>query len=115
MQGIHDQLSLRALGLVPGAYRRAWSGLLVLAIALASFMHLAHSHDADAPSISKHHCTYCSTFDRGGAPPPATPPLRIPVYHAERGYLGDLVCQPDRSWTGRLRSGARLALAVAGL
>jgi hypothetical protein len=32
---------------------------------------VAHSHDADAPSIYKQHCTYCGTFDRGGAPPPA--------------------------------------------
>jgi hypothetical protein len=72
MQGIHNQPSLRALGLVPGVHRRVWSGLLVLAIALASFLHVAHSHDADAPSIYKQHCTYCSTFDRGGAPPPAS-------------------------------------------
>lgn len=72
MRRIQNQPSLRALGLVPGAYRRAWSGLLVLALALASFMHVAHSHDADAPSVYKHHCTYCSTFDRGGAPPPAS-------------------------------------------
>jgi len=72
MQGIQIQPSLRALGLVPGAYRRAWSGLFVLALALASFMHVAHSHDVDAPSIYQQHCTYCSTFDRGGAPPPAS-------------------------------------------
>ena len=73
MQGIRNQPSLQALGLVPGVRRRVWSGLLVLAIALASFLHVAHSHEADAPSIYKQHCTYCSTFDRGGAPPPATP------------------------------------------
>ena len=72
MQGIHSQPSLQALGLVPGLRRRVWSGLLVLALALASFMHVAHSHDADAPSIYQQHCTYCSTFDRGGAPPPAS-------------------------------------------
>ena len=75
MQGIQNQPSLRALGLVPGACRRAWSGLLILAIALASFMHVAHSHDADAPSSYKQHCTFCSTFDRGSAPPPASPAL----------------------------------------
>jgi hypothetical protein len=73
MQGIRSQPSLQALGLTPGLRRRVWSGLLVLALALASFMHVAHSHDADAPSLYKQHCTYCSTFDRGGAPPPATP------------------------------------------
>ena len=72
MQGIRNQPSLQALGLVPGVRRRVWSGLLVLAIALASFLHVAHSHEADAPSIYKQHCTYCSTFDRGGAPPPAS-------------------------------------------
>ncbi len=97
MQGIHNQSSLRTLGLVPGACRRVWSGLLVLAIALASFMHVAHSHDAGAPSTYKQHCTFCSTFDRGGGPPPASPaPLpaepvpsfacavpQAPVAHAE--------------------------------
>jgi hypothetical protein len=72
MQGIQSQPALRGLGLLPGARRRAWSILLVLAIAVASFMHVAHSHAADAPSIYKQHCTFCSTFDRGGAPPPAT-------------------------------------------
>jgi len=72
MQGIQSQPSLQGLGLLPGARRRAWSVLLVLALALASFMHVAHSHDTDAPSIYKQHCTFCSTFDRGGAPPPAS-------------------------------------------
>ena len=72
MQGIRSQPSLQALGLVPGLHRRVWSGLLILAIAFASFLHVAHSHEADAPSIYKQHCTYCSTFDRGGAPPPAS-------------------------------------------
>jgi hypothetical protein len=73
MQGIQNRPSLQALGLLPGLGRRAWSWLLVLALALASFLHVAHSHDADAPSIYKQHCTYCGTFDRGGAPPPAAP------------------------------------------
>lgn len=72
MQGIQSQPTLQGLGLLPGARRRAWSMLLVLAIAVASFMHVAHNHDAGAPSIYKQHCTFCSTFDRGGAPPPAT-------------------------------------------
>jgi len=78
MQGIQSQPSLQGLGLLPGARRRAWSVLLVLALALASFMHVAHSHDTDAPSIYKQHCTFCSTFDRGGAPPP-TPQVVLPV------------------------------------
>jgi hypothetical protein len=73
MQGIQNQPVLRALGLVPGAYRRAWSALLILALALASFMHVAHSHDADTPPTHKQHCGYCGSFDRGGAPPPASP------------------------------------------
>ena len=72
MQGFHNRPSLQALGLVPGVRRRVWCGLLVLALALASFLHVAHSHDADAPSVYKQHCTYCGTFDRGGAPPPAS-------------------------------------------
>jgi len=72
MQGIQNRPSLQALGLVPGVRRRVCSGLLVLVLALASFLHVAHSHDADAPSAYKQHCTYCSTFDRGGAPPPAS-------------------------------------------
>ena len=72
MQGNRNQPSLQALGLVPGLRRRAWSGLLVLALALASFLHVAHSHEADSPSIYKQHCTYCGAFDRGGAPPPAS-------------------------------------------
>ena len=71
MQGIRRQPSLQALGLAPGLSRRVWSGLLVLALALASFLHVAHSHEADAPPIYKQHCTYCGTSDRGGAPPPA--------------------------------------------
>jgi hypothetical protein len=75
MRGLQNQPVPRALGLVPGAYRRVWAGLLVLALALASFMHVAHSHDADAPSTYQQHCGYCSNFDRGGTPPPASPAL----------------------------------------
>jgi hypothetical protein len=72
MPGIRNQASLQALGFVPGVSRRVWSGLLVLVLALASFLHVAHSHDSDAPSIYQQHCSYCSTIDRGGAPPPAS-------------------------------------------
>lgn len=48
-------------------------------------------------------------------PAPAAPPLRVPVRHVERGDLGDLVCEPSRSWTDPLRTAAKLALAAAGL
>lgn len=46
---------------------------LALAVGLASFMHVAHSHDengADGAGVSPL-CSFCSSFDRGGAPPPA--------------------------------------------
>ena len=51
---------------------------LTLAVGLASFMHVAHSHDAnaaDGTGVSKL-CSFCASFDRGTAPPPAsaTPP-----------------------------------------
>ena len=46
-----------------------WAVLLAVAIALASFMHVAHTHDADVPA-SFQFCSFCVTFDRGGAPPP---------------------------------------------
>jgi hypothetical protein len=77
MQRHHMQLRLRAIGLAPGASHRAWAVLLLLAIALASFMHVAHSHEAEGPATYQP-CTFCTTFDRGGAPPPAVH-LRLPV------------------------------------
>jgi hypothetical protein len=51
---------------------------LALAVGLASFMHVAHSHDengTDGAGVSQL-CSFCSSFDRGTAPPPApaTPP-----------------------------------------
>jgi hypothetical protein len=49
--------------------RRAWAALLTLALALAAFMHVAHTHDADAPATYKY-CSFCTTLDRGSAPPP---------------------------------------------
>lgn len=70
MQGKPIQSWLPTLGLVPGARRRAWAALLVLAVAFASFGHVAHSHEADA-SATYQPCSFCTTFDRGGAPPPA--------------------------------------------
>lgn len=50
---------------------------LALAVGLASFMHVAHSHDAngaDGSSVSQL-CSFCSSFDRGTAPPPASSAL----------------------------------------
>jgi hypothetical protein len=104
MLGIQSRSSLQALGLLPGARRRSWSVLLVLALLLASFMHVAHSHDADAPSNNTQHCSFCSTFDRGGAPPPVTqvvlPVGPAPIFlvapppsPAARGALRS-ACQP---------------------
>lgn len=82
MQAIRHQPSLQALGSGRDLRRRVWSGLLVLAIALASFLHVAHSHESGAPSIYKQHCTYCGTFERGAAPPPAAlaslPAMQVP-------------------------------------
>jgi len=53
---------------------------LSLAVGLASFMHVAHSHDAnaaDGTGVSKL-CSFCASFDRGTAPPPASaPPQRF--------------------------------------
>ena len=43
--------------------------LLYGALALAAFMHVAHTHDADK-SASYKFCSFCTTFDRGSAPPP---------------------------------------------
>ena len=51
---------------------------LALAVGLASFMHVAHSHDAngtDGAGVSQL-CSFCSSFDRGTAPPPA--PATLP-------------------------------------
>lgn len=51
------------------ARRRAWALLLSFALALAAFMHVAHTHEADAPATYKF-CSFCTTLDRGSAPPP---------------------------------------------
>ena len=56
--------------------RRAWAALLALALVLAAFMHVAHTHDADRPASYKF-CSFCTTLDRGSAPPPAVY-LRVP-------------------------------------
>jgi hypothetical protein len=64
---------------LPGWNRlRLLVAALALAVGLASFMHVAHSHDtkgADGPGVSQL-CSFCASFDRGTAPPPvsALPP-----------------------------------------
>lgn len=57
---------------------RVWAVLLAAAIALASFMHVAHTHEADVPASFKF-CSFCVTFERGGAPPPAVMTAVIPA------------------------------------
>jgi hypothetical protein len=60
---------LTGFGLHRTARRRAWAMLLALALVLAAFMHVAHTHDADTPASYKF-CSFCTTLDRGSAPPP---------------------------------------------
>jgi hypothetical protein len=55
---------------------RLWVALLVLAIALASFVHVAHSHDAAGSGPSKP-CPCWSGHDRV-APPPTVTPQSLP-------------------------------------
>jgi hypothetical protein len=56
---------------MPLAHRlRLLLAALSLAVALASFMHVSHSHEAKGTGAAKL-CQFCSTFDRGTAPPPA--------------------------------------------
>jgi hypothetical protein len=53
--------------------------LLAVAIALASFMHVAHTHEAEVPASYKF-CSFCVSFDRGGgAPPPVIRATVAPV------------------------------------
>jgi hypothetical protein len=56
--------------------RRAWAVLLAVAVALASFMHVAHTHEAEVPASYKF-CSFCVSFDRGGGAPP--PVIRASV------------------------------------
>jgi hypothetical protein len=60
---------------LPGWNRlRLLVAALALAVGLASFMHVAHSHDengVDGAGVSQL-CSFCSSFDRGTAPPPAS-------------------------------------------
>jgi len=56
---------------VPVAARlRLLVAALALSVALASFMHVSHSHEAEGTGAAKL-CQFCSSFDRGTAPPPA--------------------------------------------
>jgi hypothetical protein len=59
------------LGSMPVAARlRLLVAALAVSVALASFMHVSHSHEADGTGAAKL-CQFCSSFDRGTAPPPA--------------------------------------------
>ena len=49
---------------------RLLAAALAVAVALASFMHVSHSHAAEGTGAAQL-CQFCSSFDRGTAPPPA--------------------------------------------
>jgi hypothetical protein len=55
---------------------RLWIAMLLLAVALASFVQVAHSHDAQGSGPSKP-CPCWTSHDRV-APPPAATVLRLP-------------------------------------
>jgi hypothetical protein len=58
-------------GCLPGAGGlRSLVMVLALSVALASFLHSAHGHEADGPGVAKF-CTFCASLERGSAPPPA--------------------------------------------
>jgi hypothetical protein len=58
-------------GCVPGdEWLRSLAMVLALSVALASFLHSAHGHEADASGAAQI-CTFCASFERGSAPPPA--------------------------------------------
>jgi len=90
------------LGLARGARRRALVMLLALALVLAAFMHVAHTHDADRPASYKF-CSFCTTLDRGSAPPPVvavsvphvTPDL-VPVRRSIAAPAGTVVRSPQQ-------------------
>ncbi len=78
---------------------------LAIAVCLASFMHVAHSHDAngtDGAGVSKL-CSFCASFERGTAPPPAsaTPPRVVgpiaPELHAPTALASSPVRTAFRS------------------
>lgn len=65
----HTQTWMPDLGRTRPVRRRVWAVLLAFALACAAFMHVAHTHEADAPATYKF-CSFCTTLDRGSAPPP---------------------------------------------
>jgi len=93
---------LTGFGLHRTARRRAWALLLALALVLAAFMHVAHTHDADTPASYKF-CSFCTTLDRGSAPPPVvavsvprvTPDI-IPVRRSIAAPAGTTVRSPQQ-------------------
>jgi hypothetical protein len=88
---------------LPGWNRlRLLVAALAIAVGLASFMHVAHSHDAngaDGAGVSQL-CSFCASFDRGTAPPPAsTIPPRV----------GGLVAPEPLAFTAPASPAARAA------
>ncbi len=84
-------------GSMPVAGRlRLLVAALALSVALASFMHVAHGHEAEGTGAAKL-CQFCSSFDRGTAPPPAAlaslpaarplPPPAVAALPAPRGAI----------------------------
>lgn len=98
------QTMFKAFGCSRSARRRAWVVLLLsLFLALAAFMHMAHTHEADAPATYKL-CTFCTTLDRGGAPPPVVsaavphqPPAAKAVVAEIAGPLGTATRTPRQA------------------
>lgn len=97
------QMMLKPFGCSRSARRRAWAVLLSLFLALAAFMHVAHTHEADAPATYKF-CSFCTTLDRGGAPPPVVPaavphqpPAAMAVVVEIAGPLGTAIRTPRQS------------------
>lgn len=80
------------LGRTGPTRRRAWAVLLTLALALASFMHVAHTHEADAPATYKF-CSFCTTLDRGSAPPPVVA-VAVPHVAADAAPLLRSIAAP---------------------
>jgi hypothetical protein len=80
------------LGRTRPARRRAWAVLLTLALALAAFMHVAHTHDTDAPATYKY-CSFCTTLDRGSAPPPVVA-VAVPHVAADAAPLHPCIAAP---------------------
>jgi len=98
------QTMLKPFGCSRTARRRAWVVVVLsLFLALAAFMHMAHTHEADAPATYKL-CTFCTTLDRGGAPPPVVaaavphhPPAAMAVVVEIAGPLGTGTRTPRQS------------------